>query len=222
MMASDPAGTLGPFLDPMALAIVAGGTIIVTVLRNDLVDLRRALAALPRLGRSRFDPRAMLAQIAALGRIAQRHGVNALDKSVIADAEVAAAIADIVDGAEPEQVRTGIEHRRRAAIERDLAAAEIWAGAAETAPAIGMIGTLIGLVRMFLAMNDPAAIGGAMAIALLSTLYGAVIASVVAMPVAARLRRIVREEALERQRLFVPLMALAEREAPRRRDRAAA
>lgn len=222
MMSSDLAGALGPFLDPAALIIVAGGTIAATVLRSDFGDLGRAMAGLGKLGRRRFDAGPLLVQIAAFGRIAQRHGVNALDKSVIADADVAAAIAEIVDGAEVETVRATFDHRRRTRIEHDVAAADVWANAAETAPAIGMIGTLIGLVKMFLVMNDPAAIGGAMAIALLSTLYGAVIASLIAMPVAARLRRIARDEAFERARLTAPIVALAEREAPRRRDRAAA
>ncbi len=221
-MSSDLAGTLGAFLDPAALGLVAGGTLLATMLRTDFRDLGRAASALRLLGRRRFDAGPLLVQIGAFGRIAQRHGVNALDRSVIADADVAAAIANIVDGADPEAVRASFDHCRRTRIERDVAAADVWANAAETAPAIGMIGTLIGLVKMFLVMNDPAAIGGAMAIALLSTLYGAVIASLIAMPVAARLRRIAREEAFERARLSAPLVALAEREAPRRRDWAAA
>lgn len=83
---------------------------------------------------------------------------------------------------------------------------------------MGMVGTLIGLVKMFLSMNDPSAIGGAMAVALLATLYGALVASLVAMPVAARLRRMARNEAFERTRLEAPLMAMAAREAPRHRD----
>lgn len=209
----------GPFLDPVALAIVGGGTVVAVMLRTDMVDLRAAISALGMLGRPRFDAEPLLAQIGAFGRIAQRHGVNALDRSVIADPDVAAAVAAIVDGSNPDAVATLIEHRRRLRIERDVAAADVWASAAETAPAVGMIGTLIGLVKMFMVMNDPAQIGGAMAIALLSTLYGAIIASGVAMPVAARLRRIARAAAFERQRLTAPLVALAEREAPRRRDR---
>ena len=91
----------------------------------------------------------------------------------------------------------------------------MWSGLAEVAPAMGMVGTLIGLVRMFTAMNDPAAIGGAMAIALLATLYGALLANLVALPIANRLRRRARDEAVERARLEAPLIALAERERPK-------
>ena len=80
---------------------------------------------------------------------------------------------------------------------------------------MGMVGTLVGLVRMFSVMNDPAAIGGAMAVALLATLYGAVLANLVLMPIAQRLRARARVEAFERARLAEPLIALARREAPR-------
>ena len=85
---------------------------------------------------------------------------------------------------------------------------------AEAAPAMGMIGTLIGLARMFATMGDPARIGGAMAVALLATLYGAVLANLVAAPIAARLRALARTEAFERTRLEAPFTALAAREAP--------
>ena len=207
--------TPGTFLDPLALAIVVGGTLLATVLRTPLSDLARALAALRVLARGRFSADALLEQIAAQDRIARRHGAMALDRSVIADADVAAGIAGVVDGFAPEAIAAELDRYRRARVARHLAAAECWASAAEIAPAMGMVGTLIGLVVMFTRMSDPAAIGSAMAVALLATLYGALAANLVAMPIAARLRAAARVEATERQRLIAPLVALATREAPR-------
>ncbi len=200
---------LGTFLDPVALAIVGGGTLLATVLRTASGDLARGVGALRVLPRRRFDAEPLLAQVAALTRIARRHGVIALDRSVIADADVAAAVEAIVDGAAPEQVTTLLEQRRCARFERHRAAWELWSGAAEVAPAMGMVGTLVGLVQMFASMRDPQAIGGAMAVALLATLYGALVASLVALPVAARLKRRARHEAQERLRLQPPLAAIA-------------
>ena len=118
-------------------------------------------------------------------------------------------------GATASDVALLIRHRRHARIERHVAAAEVWAGAAELAPAMGMVGTLIGLAQMFATMSDPTAIVGAMAIALLATLYGALLANLVFMPVANRLRAQGRNEAFERARIEAPLVALAAREAPR-------
>lgn len=205
---------LGTFLDPVALAIVGGGTIASAVLRTPAGDLVRAGAALRTLTRRRFSADPLLEQVNALGRIARRHGPLALDKSVIADPDVAAAIADIVDGGDPEAVRRHLRHLRHARIERHGAAADAWVGMAEAAPAMGMVGTLVGLVAMFVQMTDPQAIGGAMAVALLATLYGALLANLVAMPVANRLRAAARVEAFERERLEEPLVALAKREQP--------
>jgi len=214
MATPDPIA-LSSFIDPAALAIVAGGTLFATLLRTSPGDVGRGVCALTAIARRPFAADPLLDQIAALDRIARRHGVVALDRSVIADADVAAAVAAIVDGEGPEDVSRLLDQRRRARILRHAAAADMWAGAAEAAPAMGMVGTLVGLVRMFTAMTDPAAIGGGMAVALLATLYGALIANLVAMPVAVRLRRRARAEAEERTRLAAPLVALADREQPR-------
>lgn len=207
--------TPGLFLDPAALGIVVGGTLLATALRTPLRDMLRAVLALRILPRRRFRAEPRLEQIDLLSRIAQRHGVHALDRSVIHDADVARAVALIVDGAQAQTVVEALDDARRARIERHRIVVECWSGMAETAPAMGMIGTLVGLVAMFTRMSDPQAIGAAMAVALLATLYGALVANLVAMPIATRLRTASRIEALERARLVTPLADLAAREAPR-------
>ena len=202
------------FFDPMALAIVGGGTTLAALLRTPLRDAGRAIRALATLARAPFMAEPLLQQIAAQSRIARRHGVMALDRSVLTDPDVAAAVAAIVDGAEGEAVALLVADRRRTRAERHCAAAEFWSAAAEAAPAMGMVGTLIGLARMFAAMDDVATIGAGMAVALLATLYGAVLANLVLQPIAGRLRGAARTEAFERSRLEAPLVALARREAP--------
>jgi chemotaxis protein MotA len=87
---------------------------------------------------------------------------------------------------------------------------------------MGMVGTLIGLAAMFAHLSDPHAIGAAMGIALLATLYGALLANLVLMPICHRLRVAGRVEASERARLEPPLMALALRETPRHHMQSAA
>jgi chemotaxis protein MotA len=206
--------TLAPFLDGAALAIVGGGTLAGAVLRTPFADLKRGIAALTVLPRRAFDVDPLLTQIAALTRIARRHGLIALDRSVIADADVKAAVAAAVDGAGPEEVTRLLEQRRCARFDRHRGAWELWQGAAELAPAMGMVGTLIGLVQMFASMRDPKAIGGAMAVALLATLYGALLASLVALPIASRLKRRGRQEAQDRLRIQAPLALLASIEPP--------
>ena len=200
---------LDPFLDPVALSIVGGGTVFAVLLRTPWRDLGRGIAALRVLGRRPLDADPLIEQIGALTRIARRHGLIALDRTVIADSDIAAAVAAAVDGAGEDTITALLQQRRIARFERHRAAADMWSGAAEIAPAMGMIGTLIGLVQMFGAMKDPATIGGAMAIALLTTLYGAMLANLLAMPIAARLKRRARHEVLERARIEASLAALA-------------
>src|SRR3569623_327303 len=137
-------------------------------------------------------------------------------------APAATAIAEIVEGSPAADVTRLLEERRRARVLRHAAAADMWAGAAEVAPAMGMVGTLIGLVKMFVAIADPSAIGAGMAVALLATLYGALIANLVAMPLAVRLRRRARAEAEERARRVAPLAALTESDRARPRIAAVA
>ena len=206
---------MAPFLDPIALALVFGGTLLATLLRAPAGDVGRAIAALAVLPRRRFRADPLLEQIAAFGRIARRHGPTALNRAVIRDADVALGVAGIVDGVAPDTIAAELRHERLARIERHLAVADVWQGMAEAAPAMGMVGTLVGLVTMFTQMSDPRAIGGAMAIALLATLYGALVANLIAGPIAARLRGAARAEAFERLRIEAPIVAIAQREAPR-------
>ena len=198
---------IAQFFDPTAFAIVGGGTLAATLLRAPLRDVARAVSALRILPRRPFTADPLLEQIAAQARIAKRHGVVALDKSVIADPDVAAAIAGIVDGAISRDIEAVLRFHRQKRIDRQAAAADVWASAAEAAPAMGMVGTLIGLAGMFAQMTDPQAIGGAMAVALLANLLF--------MPICHRLRAAGRIEAFERARIEAPLVALALRETPR-------
>lgn len=216
--------TLDPsiFVDPIALAIVIGGTIGATMLRGPFSDSVRAFRVLPRLFRSEpFDFADARAEIAAFDRISGRKGLLALDRERTRDPDVGVAIAAIVDFASPDTVENLLARARAQRVERHHVVQEFWAAAAEAAPAMGMIGTLFGLVRMFARMEDPATIGASMAVALLSTLYGALVANLVAAPIAARLHRLSRAEELAREALVAPLKTLATRQEPVRPSHAA-
>ena len=96
--------------------------------------------------------------------------------------------------------------------ERHGAAIRGWNAVADAAPALGMAGTIIGLIRMFTAMDDPSAIGPAMAMALLTTLYGVVLANMVAGPIAARLALLSDMEIAWQRELLDRMLALARAE----------
>jgi chemotaxis protein MotA len=99
-----------------------------------------------------------------------------------------------VDGIAVTEVERMLEDERRATVQRRLDSAEILRRAADIAPAMGLIGTLVGLVQMLGQLNDPSAIGPAMAVALLTTFYGAVLGTMVLAPLAAKLERVSSDE----------------------------
>lgn len=215
------ASTLLVFFDPTALAIVGGGTLLATAARGPLADAVNAFRALPVLVRRPFAFDPARAELARAERIAHAKSVLAIDPRLLKDPDVAQGVEAVADGATADQVEALLDRLREARLDRHAIVQEFWTAAAETAPAMGMVGTLIGLVRMFRSMDDPATIGGAMAIALLATLYGALFANLVAVPVSARLRRLSRAEDMERRALVTPFRAFARRETPIKRSRAA-
>lgn len=208
------AATLAVFYDPTALAIVGGGTLVATALRGPLIDTFRAFRALGVLVRPAFDISYVRAELASSERIAKTKSVMALDPKAMRDKDVAAAVEAVACGAMPEEMTSLLGRLRAERLERHAVVQDFWTAAAETAPAMGMVGTLIGLVALFRSMDDPAAIGGAMAVALLATLYGALLANLIAAPIAARLRRLSRAEEIARRKLVKPMTAFAARETP--------
>jgi chemotaxis protein MotA len=213
--------SLTVFYDPVALAIVAGGTLVATAARGPLMDSVNAIRALPKLLRGRFDFGPARAELAGAERVSQARSLLAIDPKLLKDRDVAEGVEAVARGASPDEVEHLLIRLRQERHERHAIVQDFWAAAAEAAPAMGMVGTLIGLVRMFRSMDDPATIGGAMAVALLATLYGALFANFIAAPIGARLARLSRAEEKERRALVKPFRAFAAREAPIKRSRAA-
>lgn len=209
------AATGGRLFDPLSLALVAGGTLGIAGFHGTFADFGRAFAALRVLRRrDTFDASLAKADIARLERVARRNGVLAMEHETVDDPVVRRAVIAIVDGAGPVETRALIDRERDARLSRHRIAQDFWMTAAEIAPGMGMIGTIIGLVGMFASMDDPAKIGGSMSLALLTTLYGAVIANLIAAPIAGKLRRQSIREEEARAAVTAPLVALAERFLP--------
>ena len=203
-------------LDPIALLLVLGGTMATAAVRGAREDVARALAALGPLLRSRPAADALVAERAVreIERLAERKGIVCADHVKTGSAFMRRAAIHLADAPSPEWFAdwAGKELAGRAA--RHDGAAAVWRAAAESAPAMGMIGTVLGLIGMFLAMDDPATIGPAMALALLTTLYGLFLSAVVAAPVAGRLESLSAAERRWQAAALGRLEALARAEAP--------
>lgn len=202
------------FLDPVAILLVFGGAVLVAAMRSTFHDMGRAIAALGPLVRSRPEAEAQAARV-AVNRIVERAsltGIATADRVPVVERFLAHAAAQLSDVREPGRLLSwGSDELARRA-ERHAAVHAVWRAMADAAPAMGMIGTVIGLIRMFSALEDPTRIGPGMALALLTTLYGVIVANCVAGPVAARLERLSRAELLWQKEALDKLSTVAREE----------
>lgn len=129
------------------------------------------------------DPAETIEEIGKLAEIARRESVFALEKQPIDDAFIKKAMTLAADNRPPEVISSILQMEIDSVEERHKIGADMFAGMADDGPAFGMIGTLIGLVIMLGNLSDQAAIGPAMAVALLTTFYGACIANIFCNPI---------------------------------------
>ncbi|MDY0291854.1 MAG: motility protein A [Desulfuromonadaceae bacterium] len=184
-------GSLFLFIDPAAIMIVGGGTLGSTLVHYPFKELFRAVAiAKKTLFVKEQSPTDIISQLIEFATKARKEGILSLQSvmSQIDDPFFLKGLQMAVDGQEPESLKQMLEHEIYYIQERHESGAEIFANMAAYAPAIGMVGTLIGLVQMLQTMDDPATIGPAMAVALLTTFYGAVAANVLFNPMSGKLR----------------------------------
>lgn len=193
-------GEITAFIDPPSLLVVVGGTIASTliaeragrVLAGFKVGLNTVISKTP-------DPVATIAVIGDLAAAARKDGILALEKMEVTDKFLAKGVRLAVDGIAPEEIRSSLVGELISLKARHKRGQKLFRFMSGTAPSMGMIGTLIGLVQMLQALDDPSAIGPAMAVALLTTLYGAIVAFLVCAPIADKLETRTSEETANMQ-----------------------
>jgi chemotaxis protein MotA len=179
---------IGAFIDTPSMLIVVGGSIMVVMLRSSLGEFLGAVSVLGKTFKNKLDDQGkLIEQIVELATIARKDGMIALEGQEIANPFLAKAVSMLVDGTDASVIKGSLEREKNATKMRHDQGAKIFSSWGEIAPAMGMIGTLIGLVQMLGNMSDPKAIGPAMAVALLTTMYGAILANVFCIPVSMKL-----------------------------------
>ena len=209
-------GELGPFIDVPSLLIVVGGTFFVTFSQVTLGDFLGSFS----VGMKSFlykvdDPLQLIEESVQLADIARKNGLLALEGQEIANPFMQKGISLCVDGHDPALVKKMLESEIKLMLLRHENGIRMFTNMATMAPAMGMIGTLVGLVQMLSNMSDPAAIGPAMAVALLTTLYGAIIANAFAQPVADKLARSIELEQINSSLIIETIGAIQEGMNPR-------
>jgi len=181
-------GSVSTFVNGPGLLIVCAGTMTVVLMKYPLSVAGHAIkAAAKAFVHKAQTPKELIDKCVELANIARKEGVLGLEQVEIENEFLKRGVMLIVDGNDETFVRKMLSNDISLTIERHEEGLGIFKSIGDVAPAMGMIGTLIGLVQMMANMDDPKALGPAMAVALLTTLYGAVIANVFALPIADKL-----------------------------------
>ncbi len=209
-------GSLVLFVNVPSIIIVLGGTVAATLIKFPLSTFLGAFKVAMRAFSSKADnPNVLIKEALNLSQVARKSGLLALENEKIGNPFLKQGIQLAVDGNPPEFVRKALNQDIDLAIERHETGQQIFRAIGDTAPAMGMIGTLIGLVQMLSTMDDPKSIGPSMAIALLTTLYGAIIANAFALPIADKLALRSKEERLNKSLILETITAIQEGLNPR-------
>ncbi|MDH3218090.1 MAG: flagellar motor protein PomA [Gammaproteobacteria bacterium] len=204
------------FINAPSLLIVIGGTFAVTLMRVTLNNFLGSFKIALKGFFYRLDaPQSLIEESVELANVARKEGILALEGREISNTFLDRGIGLCIDGHAPEVVKNLLAKDINMSIERHTIGADMFKAMAVYAPAMGMIGTLIGLVQMLANMSDPAAIGPAMAVALLTTLYGAVIANAFASPLAEKLILISGYEKLNKDLILESITGIQEGTNPR-------
>lgn len=178
-------GSLGSFLDAPSAFVVFGGTIASILISYPMEEVK-ALTKVVRnaVFHSESSMATTIELLVSLSEKARREGILAIEKALgdIDDTFLKGGLRLAVDGSEPEAIKTSMEIELENLEKRHQVGQSMLDLGGAMAPAFGMIGTLIGLVNMLQNMSDPASIGPAMAIALITTFYGAVMANAMFIP----------------------------------------
>ncbi len=209
---------IGAFIDYGSVAIVIGGAVSAALISFPL----RNIMAIARIVKNCFfsktrDTGSLITEMVKFAEVARRDGILALE-NVTADIDdpfIVSGIQMAVDGTDPDLIEAIMVSDLESVEARHSEGKALFDNIGKFAPAFGMIGTLIGLVIMLQNMADPSKIGPAMAVALLTTLYGALLANLFALPMAEKLGRRSREEVLLKMIVIKGVMAIQSGDNPR-------
>lgn len=209
-------GSIGLVINVPSLLIVIGGATGVVMMKFSIGQFFGGVKiALKAFFYKSEKPTDLIAQIVELADLARKNGVLALEDVEIKNKFLKQAIQYLVDGLEPDVISDTLHNELEQTVERHMQGQQIFKAMGDTAPAMGMIGTLIGLVQMLSNMSDPKSIGPAMAVAMLTTLYGAILANMVALPIADKLELRSKEEKLIKSIIIDGALAIQQGKNPR-------
>ncbi|MBE9527630.1 MAG: MotA/TolQ/ExbB proton channel family protein [Proteobacteria bacterium] len=209
-------GSLMAFVNIPGLAIVVGGTIAATLIMQRLsVVLGAVKVAINVLKSGTGSSVDLIKEMVQLSDVARKEGLLALEKAKPKNLFLAKGLRLLADGVDLKDIAAILKTELLYIKQRHKRGQKIFKFMTATAPAMGMVGTLIGLVQMLMSLSDPSAIGPAMAVALLTTFYGAVLAFLVFGPIAAKLESRTDEESAQLEMILSGIAGIYNKENPR-------
>lgn len=209
-------GSLTQFVDVPSVLIVIGGGMAATLIRFPLSGVVSALKVGSKVAftHTKVEPRELIDKIAEMGDIVRRSGPLGLESIEVAEPNLKKGATMIADGYDAGFIRESMELARDQYLTRLAEGQRVFKSLGDSAPAFGMIGTLVGLVQMLGNMEDPSAIGPAMAVALLTTLYGAVVSNLVCLPVSDKLIAKLSVEEINQTLIIDGIMSVRDGKSP--------
>ena len=210
-------GGLPLFIDVPSMTIVFGGTTAVFLMNFTIPDVKQLIPVFMRTFLFKLNtPADEIERIVDYAGVARKEGLLALEGKMqeVDDDFMAKGIQLVIDGFPADTVRAIMELEAEWQKQRHSTGKKMMDQLAAYAPAFGMIGTLVGLVQMLAALDDPSKIGGGMATALLTTLYGAMAANMVCLPLSGKLEIRAKEEALLRELMIEGIVAIQSGDGP--------
>jgi chemotaxis protein MotA len=211
-------GDIMSFVDIPSIFIVLGGTLGATMVANPLERTKN----MPKIMKNAFfseqiDTIGLIQTLVSFAEKARREGLLALEEDAgqLDDEFMRKSIQLVVDGTDPELVKSILDTEIGLLEERHTANKGFLDSVAELGPAFGMLGTLIGLIQMLQNLDDPSALGPGMAVALVTTFYGSILANMFAIPLGKKLTQNSSREVLARELMVEGILSIQAGENPR-------
>ena len=209
---------IGAYIDPPSVLIVCGGTVGSVFIGYPVSDVMNGMKAMKVVFMpTEPKPKETVKQLEELSQRARREGLLSLEEAAEAaeDDFLKRGLQMMVDGHEPSAIESVLFGEIDKIESRHKTSIGIWDAVGAYAPGMGLIGTLVGLVQMLQNMSDPSSIGPAMAVALLTTFYGALLANIIGIPTANKLKQRSAQEIAHKELIAQGLISILGGENPR-------
>lgn len=211
-------GSVMAFFDIPSLLIVLGGTFAATLVNFPMADVIGVMKVTQKVIKEEIMPSSKyIDQIVDISKKARTNGLLAIEEDLnnVDEDFMRVTLQHVVNGTENEDLGKLMDAELAIMTQRHKIGQRMYSAMGTYAPAFGMIGTLIGLIQMLQNLEDPASVGPGMAMAMITTFYGALFANLFFLPMAGKLKQRSEQEIQFKEMLLMGVMAIQAEESPR-------